>query len=227
MRCEPLPVGAEMAAVRSQIEYASACLEAPADEQISMLAQRAAEPEAILPERDSHFVTWIQGRTPDRISDERVARLRANRDLTRRPGWALDLAVMVRDEQEPVGLQSLSGFDQWPRRRIVGTTSWLLASYQGNGLGTRCRAAVLELAFTYLDAEAAKFVGSWVLEQNVASVAVSTRLGYRLIDHHDIIDDGRRYTELVYQLDRQAWLESGQNSTMVSMVECWQADSGP
>jgi RimJ/RimL family protein N-acetyltransferase len=185
------------------IELDGACLQPPTDDHLFVLAERAAEPSAVLPTDKSHFVTWIRGRTADQIAQQRKARVQANRDLTRRPGWTLDLAVMVNGE--PVGLQSLSGFDQWPHHRVVGTTSWLLASFQGQGLGTRSRAAVLELAFTHLGAESAK---SWALEDNRASVAVSTKLGYRPIDRHEITEHGCRYVEGAYQLDRGVWLES-------------------
>ncbi|MCV7420616.1 GNAT family N-acetyltransferase [Mycobacterium yunnanensis] len=148
-------------------------------------------------------MTWIEGRTPQQIVRQRIARVQANRDLTRRPGWTLDLAVMV--EGQPVGLQSLSGFDQWPHHRVVGTTSWLLASFQGRGIGTSTRAAVLELAFAHLHANSAK---TWVLEDNRASIHVSSKLGYRLIDRHHITERGRRHAEGVYQLDRDAWMNS-------------------
>lgn len=147
-------------------------------------------------------MTWIHNRTPEEIAHQRIARAQSNRELTRHPGWTLDLAIIVSDQ--PVGMQSLSGFDQWRDRRIVGTTSWLLAPFQRRGLGTRSRAAVLELAFAHLSAELAK---SWVLEDNRASVTVSTKLGYHLIDRHDITEDRRRHTEHVYQLDCATWLE--------------------
>lgn len=175
----------------------------PADDELVELAQRAAEPEAVLPADRSHFVMWIRGRTAQEITQQRIARVQANRDLTSRPGWTLDLAVIV--SGKPVGLQTLSGFDRWPHRRIVGTTSWLLSPFQGQGIGTRTRAAVLEFAFTHLHAESAK---SWVLVNNRASIEVSTRLGYRLIDRHHITEHGRSYIEGVYQLDRDVWLES-------------------
>lgn len=178
-------------------------LQPPTDDDLVRLARRAARPGAVLAASEAHFVTWIAGRTPREIVDQRVARVQANRDLTRRPGWTLDLAVMV--EGQPVGLQSLSGFDQWPRHRVVGTTSWLLAAFQHRGIGTRSRAAVLELAFVHLNAESAR---SWVLDDNHASIGVSTKLGYRLIDRHHITEHGRRYAEGVYQLDRGPWLES-------------------
>lgn len=178
-------------------------LQPPTDDHLLLLMQRAAQPSAVLPADTSHFVTWIEGRSPEEITEQRIARVQANRDLTNRPGWTLDLAVMI--GERPIGLQSLSGFDQWPHHRFVGTTSWLLAPFQGHGIGTGARAAVLELAFTHLHAASAK---SWVLEDNRASVAVSTKLGYRLIDRHDVTEHGCTYTEGVYQLDRDVWLES-------------------
>jgi RimJ/RimL family protein N-acetyltransferase len=129
-------------------------LEPPTDAQLEILARLAAQPDAVLPAGATHFVKWLDGRTPHEIEQQRSARVRSNRDLSKRPGWTLDLAVVI--DGDPVGLQSLSGFDQWPRRRIVGTTSWLSATAQGKGVGTRCRAAVLELAFAHLDAAVAK-----------------------------------------------------------------------
>lgn len=182
-------------------------LHAPTDDQLGVLAERASQPGAVLPTGQEHFVKWLGGRTSDQIAVERTARVRSNRDLARRPGWTLDLAVMIDDA--PVGLQSVSGFDAWPHRRVVGTTSWLLSSFQGRGIGTRSRAAVLELAFTYLGVESAK---TWVLEDNRASIAVSSALGYRLIDRHTITEDDCRYTEEVHQLDRDAWLHAAARS---------------
>lgn len=191
------------AAMELRIDVDGAHLTAPTDAQLELLARRAAEPEAVLGRGDEHFVKWLKGVAPDEIERSRLARVRSNRDLTTRPGWTLDLAVIV--DGEPVGLQSMSGFDQWPARRIVGTTSWVLKPYQGIGLGTRCRAAVLELAFAHLAAESAK---SWVLQENAASIGVSTKLGYRLMSSDHIVDYGLTLTELVYQLDAGEWLES-------------------
>ncbi|MDF2584736.1 MAG: hypothetical protein K0R33_3379, partial [Mycobacterium sp.] len=126
-------------------------LAAPTDAQLAELARHAATPGAVLPADQTHFVKWIDGRTPQEIERQRIARVHSNRDLAKRPGWTLDLAVLV--DGAPVGLQSVSGFEQWPHQRIVGTTSWLIAPFQGRGLGIRARAAVLELAFGLLDAE--------------------------------------------------------------------------
>jgi RimJ/RimL family protein N-acetyltransferase len=168
-----------------------------------MLARLAGRSEAILESEKTHFVKWIERRTRAEVEQQRITRAQSNRDLTRRPGWTLDLAVVADDE--PVGMQSLSGFDQWPSRRIVGTTSWLIAPFQRQGLGTRCRAAVLELACVHLAAETAK---SWVLEDNHASTCVSTKLGYRVVSGEQIIENGRKLTEVVYQWSANDWIES-------------------
>lgn len=186
-----------------QIALDGAQMAAPTDAQLAELARHAATPGAVLPAEQTHFVKWIDGRTPREIEHQRVARVQSNRDLTKRPGWTLDLAVLV--DGVPVGLQSVSGFEQWPQRRVVGTTSWLIAPFQGRGLGTRARAAVLELAFAHLDAEAAK---SWALAENTASVTVSTALGYRFVDSHILVEDGRELIEDVYELRREDWLGS-------------------
>ena len=59
--------------------------------------------------------------------------------------------------------------------REVSTGSWLGQRYQGQGLGTEMRAAVLHLAFTGLGAE---FATSNTFTDNAASLGVSRKLGY-------------------------------------------------
>ena len=196
-----------------RVDVEGARLQVPTDSHVELLARRAAQPGAILPVGEEHFVKWLEGLAPQEIERDRIARMRSNRDLTTRPGWTLDLAVLV--DGEPVGLQSISGFDRWPTRRIVGTTSWLLRSHQSRGLGTRCRAAVLELAFAHLGAESAK---SWVLDDNHASIAVSTKLGYRHTSTEHLEERGRVLTEDVYQLDAGDWLDSAPRRDIAPVV---------
>jgi hypothetical protein len=115
-----------------RIDIGDVRLEVPTDEQTEVLLRRGTQPEAVLPTTETHFVTWISNRAPDDVQRQRAADIRAHRDLIRRPGWTLDLAMIVNNE--PVGMQSLSGFDQWPHRRNVGTASWLLNAFQHKGL---------------------------------------------------------------------------------------------
>jgi RimJ/RimL family protein N-acetyltransferase len=186
-----------------RIDVDGARLEAPTDAQLLRLARSAARPGAVLEPSQAHYVKWLAGNSPAEIQRGRTARVWANRNIAKRPGWTLDLAVVV--GEEPIGMQCLSGFDQWPARRIVGTTSWLLAHHQGRGLGARCRAAVLELAFTHLAAETAK---SWALRENHASNAVSERLGYQLLATNTLIENQRELVEHVYQLAADDWMRS-------------------
>jgi RimJ/RimL family protein N-acetyltransferase len=60
--------------------------------------------------------------------------------------------------------------------REVHTGSWLGRPYQGQGIGTQMRAAVLALAFEGLGAQ---WAVSAAFEDNPASLGVSRKLGYR------------------------------------------------
>jgi RimJ/RimL family protein N-acetyltransferase len=87
--------------------------------------------------------------------------------------WTLQLAVFLGGAV--VGTQGLSGRD-FAIVREVSTGSWLGQRYQGQGIGTEMRAAVLDLAFAGLDAESAI---SGAVAGNSASMAVSRKLGYQ------------------------------------------------
>jgi RimJ/RimL family protein N-acetyltransferase len=196
-----------------RIDVGSVRLQPPTDAQLEVLARAAATPAAVLSSDEAHFVTWLAGRTPEDVARDRVEQVRFHRDLRRRPGWTLDLAVLV--DGDPVGMQSLSGFDQWPVRRVAGTASWLLAPYQHRGIGTYCRAGVLELAFVHFRAEVAK---SWTVQENRASIAVSTKLGYHRIAQHRIVDNGREVSEVVFQLDSEDWFRSPARRRYASVI---------
>jgi len=87
--------------------------------------------------------------------------------------WTLELAV-IRDGVV-VGSQGVGGRD-FPVLREVHTGSWLGRAYQGQGIGTQMRAAVLHLAFDGLGAQCAV---SAAFDDNPASLGVSRKLGYR------------------------------------------------
>ncbi|MCO5997250.1 GNAT family N-acetyltransferase [Actinoallomurus rhizosphaericola] len=87
--------------------------------------------------------------------------------------WTLNLVVDL--DGTIVGTQGLMGTD-FSILREVSTGSWLGRRYQGQGIGTEMRAAVLGLAFDGLGAEHAV---SAAFADNAASFAVSRKLGYR------------------------------------------------
>jgi RimJ/RimL family protein N-acetyltransferase len=87
--------------------------------------------------------------------------------------WWLDLTVF--HAGAVVGQQSISGHELAITREVA-TGSWLGLRYQGRGIGTEMRAAVLHLAFAGLAAEQAV---SSAYAHNPASLAVSRKLGYQ------------------------------------------------
>jgi RimJ/RimL family protein N-acetyltransferase len=87
--------------------------------------------------------------------------------------WTLEFAVI--SDGEVAGTQGLGGRD-FAVLREVHTGSWLGRRYQGHGIGTQMRAAVLHLAFEGLGAQHA---ASGAFEHNAASLGVSRKLGYR------------------------------------------------
>jgi RimJ/RimL family protein N-acetyltransferase len=85
-----------------------------------------------------------------------------------RPSRQLELVAFL--DGRPVGAQGLN-----VRLPEVETGSWLGRDFQGRGLGTEMRAAVLTLAFEHLGARVAR---SGAIAGNPQSLGVSRKLGY-------------------------------------------------
>jgi hypothetical protein len=62
--------------------------ETPTDAQLEILTRLAARPEEVLDADKTHFVMWMEGRTPNEIEQRHTARAQSNRDLTRRRRYA-------------------------------------------------------------------------------------------------------------------------------------------
>jgi RimJ/RimL family protein N-acetyltransferase len=86
--------------------------------------------------------------------------------------WALPLVAF--HGGQPIGVQEVRG-ERFAAERTVDTGSWLGRAFQGQGLGTEMRAAVLTLAFAELGAERAT---SGAIQRNPQSLGVSRKLGY-------------------------------------------------
>ena len=87
-------------------------------------------------------------------------------------------------------------------KRTIATGSWLGARHQGRGIGTEMRAAVVELAFRHLGAEA---VTSGAFESNHASRRVSAKLGYREVGREELSPRGTPQPHVVLRLERRDW----------------------
>ena len=113
--------------------------------------------------------------------------------------WVLPFAVF--DDGELVAVQQLQA-DAFPVLKTVGTASWVGRRHQGRGIGTEMRAAVLELAFAHLDADAAV---SGAYDYNAASLRVSEKLGYRRNGvRYDVVRD-RRAKAVLFRLEPEEW----------------------
>lgn len=113
--------------------------------------------------------------------------------------WALQLTVLL--DGAPVGVQEVSATD-FAVTREVSTGSWLGLPYQGRGLGTEMRAAVLHLAFAELGAESAR---TSALDGSTASRRISERLGYRPDGSARVAVRGESRTDHRYVLSRAGW----------------------
>ena len=110
------------------------------------------------------------------------------------------LVAVVRDGTV-VGTHGVSGTD-FAVRREVATGSWLGRAFQGQGIGTQMRAAVLALAFEGLDA---RYACSDAFEDNAASLGVSRKLGYADDGIQLLSVQGRPAVSRRLRLDRAAW----------------------
>jgi RimJ/RimL family protein N-acetyltransferase len=87
--------------------------------------------------------------------------------------WNLALVTVV--DGTVVGTQAIEA-GHYPVLREAETGSWLGRTWQGRGIGTEMRHAVVHLAFAGLGAE---FVTSSAFEDNQPSLAVSRKVGYQ------------------------------------------------
>jgi len=122
-----------------------------------------------------------------------------NREEWRPEKWTLALCVFL--DGRPIGGQDLRG-EEFASRREFETGSWLGREYQGRGLGTEMREAVLDLGFAGLGASAAI---SGAFDFNKASLRVSEKLGYEPSDETTFAPRGEPQRELVVRLSRAEW----------------------
>jgi RimJ/RimL family protein N-acetyltransferase len=113
--------------------------------------------------------------------------------------WELNLAVSA--EGALAGIQGIGGRD-FVRTRTVGTGSWLGRGFQGRGIGTEMRTAVLELAFRGLGATLAR---SGALDGNEPSLRVSQKLGYREVGRSTVAPRGVEVGHTDLELRREEW----------------------
>ncbi|TDD45473.1 N-acetyltransferase [Nonomuraea terrae] len=192
MRNWPLP---ELSITTPRLE-----LRHPSLDDLDELADRAAEgvhEAGFMP----FMVPWSDGEPAERARSVLQYQFRTWATFTP-DDWSLELAVV--HEGQVVGVQGMIGKD-FPVTREVETGSWLGRRFQGRGIGTEMRRAVLHLAFAGLGAHHAV---TTAFEDNHASLAVTKKLGYR----EDGISLHARKGEPVitrrFRMPREDWTES-------------------
>lgn len=113
--------------------------------------------------------------------------------------WALQLGVFFHGE--PVGVQDLEARD-FATVKEVDSASWLAREFQGQGIGTEMRAAILYLAFQGLGAE---YANSGAFVGNHASVAVSAKNGYQHNGSSRMMVENKVRENVHFRLSREDW----------------------
>jgi RimJ/RimL family protein N-acetyltransferase len=141
-------------------------------------------------------VAW----TDEPYSEEWVVAFHEQQRAAWRPdAWDLELGVW--SDGELGGVQAMYG-KNFALSRTVTTGSWLGQRFQGRGIGTKMRVAVLELAFRGLGAELAR---SGAVEGNPASLRVSEKLGYRVTGRGTVSPRGVEVGHDDVELPREDW----------------------
>ncbi|MEV0164530.1 RimJ/RimL family protein N-acetyltransferase [Nonomuraea fuscirosea] len=169
-------------------------LRLPTLDDLDELADRALE-GIHDPERMPFFVPWTQA-PRDELPGSLIRYHLGVMSRWQPDDWYCNFVVV--HDGRVIGVQDLQA-RTFAVTRHVSTGSWLGQAYQGKGLGTEMRAAVLHLAFAGLGALTA---GSGAFVDNPASLGVSRRLGYRPdgVSVHEV--RGRRAVEQRLRLER-------------------------
>lgn len=115
--------------------------------------------------------------------------------------WDWSLSLAVSHEGTVVGRQDL-GATHFAVTGEAHSGSWVGLAYQGRGIGTEMRAAVLHLAFEGLGARHLK---SSAMTDNARSLRVSEKLGYRPDGLETVSVGGVARTQQRLRLDRAGW----------------------
>jgi RimJ/RimL family protein N-acetyltransferase len=113
--------------------------------------------------------------------------------------WTLSCAVVV--DGEIVGVQDMMAKD-FATTRQAKTGSWLGRRFQGHGIGTEMREAMVSFAFSRLDATTL-FSGGFA--DNAASLGVSRSLGYEEVGRTLVLRRGVETEVLEVKLERAVW----------------------
>jgi RimJ/RimL family protein N-acetyltransferase len=142
------------------------------------------------------FRPWTDGIGKPGFVDEFVSFHLSARETWRAEKWHLLLGAWEGDAI--AGTQAAELIEP----HTVETGSWLGQRYQGRGLGTEMRAAVLTLVFDGLGIDTAT---SGAIAGNAASAGVSQKLGYEPAGEKSVAPRGVPVREQRFRLSRARW----------------------
>lgn len=117
--------------------------------------------------------------------------------------WSLEFAARL--DHTLIGVQSLEA-ERFPTTRSAESGSWLGQAWQGKGIGTLNRIAILTLAFDGLGA-AEVTTSAWA--DNVASNAVTRKLGYEPNGEERLDREGRVTVQKRFRMSHAMWDSRG------------------
>jgi RimJ/RimL family protein N-acetyltransferase len=127
--------------------------------------------------------------------------------------WNLGLVTVV--DGAVVGTQGIEA-GRFPVLREAETGSWLGRRWQGRGIGTEMRHAIVHLAFAGLGAE---YVTSSAFEDNHSSQAVSRKVGYRPDGIMRHVRRDKAGTLIRFRLARADWQASRRHDIGIAGLE--------
>jgi RimJ/RimL family protein N-acetyltransferase len=172
-------------------------LRLPTDEDLLELV-RIARQGIVDPDQTVFLVPWHRLPSPA-FERQFLLHMWKSRATWDPRNWSITLAMVY--DGRPIGLQEVIG-REFPVRRTTMSGSWIGREFQGRGLGTQARAAILALAFDGLDALAAE---SGYLEGNAVSARVSEKLGYQVAGDDIFAVEGRRVREIKLRCTPATW----------------------
>ncbi|MDQ1425625.1 MAG: hypothetical protein QOD72_3123 [Acidimicrobiaceae bacterium] len=144
-------------------------------------------------------IPWTDIKPPQQQRNT-IQHLGSRRADWRPDQWHLPFAIVV--DGAVAGVHDVFAVD-FAIRRVVATGSWLGRAYQSRGIGRAMRAAVLHFAFAGLGAHRAE---SGAFTDNLKSLAVSRRLGYRDNGRDVVVRRGEAATLVRLVLEHPDWL---------------------
>jgi RimJ/RimL family protein N-acetyltransferase len=118
-----------------------------------------------------------------------------------------------------IGAQSIHA-QEFAIHRTVDTGSWIGRAWQGRGLGTEMRGAVLAFAFEGLGAQAAE---SSAFLDNTASNRVSRKLGYEENGRGSLAPEGVARETQRFRMTVETWRSRARPAVTIEGLEACRA----